>query len=162
MSTATVTETYSVTDIEVVMRRVTSDLIMIAASTSAITEEKAKQYAHDIELLARCGYLKSADITLLSGAVEVRAARFEVNTAAGDLSMQRPGGALWPKVDNASIRIIVTYTDAYTDIARDSLKQYLKIGWVPSSADTSHSGLTASDGREYESNGYGVKRKDLR
>ena len=43
------TETYSVADIEVVMRRVTADLVMIASSTGAITEEKARSWGHDIE-----------------------------------------------------------------------------------------------------------------
>ena len=33
------TETYSVADIEVVMRRVTADLVMIASSTGAITSD---------------------------------------------------------------------------------------------------------------------------
>ena len=32
------TETYSVADIKIVMRRVTADLVMIASSTKAITE----------------------------------------------------------------------------------------------------------------------------
>jgi DhnA family fructose-bisphosphate aldolase class Ia len=59
MSTVdTVTETYSVADIEIVIRRVTADLIMIATSTGGWTEALAREYAHDIELLAKKGYLK--------------------------------------------------------------------------------------------------------
>ena len=50
------TETFSVTDIETVMRRVTADLVMIASSTGAITEEKARGWGHDIEVLAKNGY----------------------------------------------------------------------------------------------------------
>jgi hypothetical protein len=35
-STDTITETYSITDIEIVLRRVTADLIMIASSTTKL------------------------------------------------------------------------------------------------------------------------------
>jgi hypothetical protein len=37
----------------------------------------------------------------------------------------------------------------------------LKIGWVPSYADTSHATLLASGGRDYASNGWGLQRKDF-
>jgi hypothetical protein len=56
--THSATRTYSVADIEVVMRRVTADLIMIASSTGAVTEAKALDWAHDVELLTKNGYLK--------------------------------------------------------------------------------------------------------
>lgn len=93
-STDTITETYSITDIEIVLRRVTADLIMIASSTGGWTEAKAREYAHDVELLAKKGYLKWVDVTLLNGGVEQRATRFEVNTESGQLVMSRPGGVL--------------------------------------------------------------------
>ena len=38
---------------------------MIAQSSGAITEACAHDYAHDVELLAKEGYLKSVDLTLL-------------------------------------------------------------------------------------------------
>ena len=46
----TVSHTY--TDIETVVRRFATDLVMIAQSSRAITETKARDYAHDIEALA--------------------------------------------------------------------------------------------------------------
>jgi hypothetical protein len=49
-STTTNTETYSTTDIEIVLRRVTADLVMIASSTRGWTEERAREIAHDVEL----------------------------------------------------------------------------------------------------------------
>ena len=51
-ATITDTETYSVADIEIVMRRFAADIVMIATSSAAITEGKARDYAHDVELLA--------------------------------------------------------------------------------------------------------------
>jgi hypothetical protein len=160
-STDTVTETYSITDIEIVLRRVTADLIMIATSTGGWTEAKAREYAHDVELLAKKGYLKWFDVTLLVGGAEQKATRFEVNTESGQLVMSRPGGVLWPRLSNPYLRIVLGYTSAYTDDAREKLKSQLIIGWVPTTADTSHSQLTAGDGRDYASNGYGVQRKDF-
>jgi hypothetical protein len=157
----TATETYSVADIEIVMRRVTTDLVMIAASTRAITEDKARDFGHDIELLAKNGYLNKVDITLLSWGVEHKATCFEVNTSSDELSMSRPGGVMWPQVPNPELRILIWYTSDYDDAARAKMLPRLKIGWSPSPADTSHRTLTAGAGRDYVSNGYGMQRKDF-
>jgi hypothetical protein len=161
--TSTTTETYSYTstDIEKVMRRFTADIVMIAQSTGAITEAKARDYAYDMEALAKKGYLKKVDLTLLSGLVEVRATQYTVNAAGDDLTTSRPGGVMWPRVTSPELRIIVFYTDAYDNAARESMKPNLKIGWVPSTADTSHAGLAVSAGRDYASNGWGLQRKDF-
>ncbi len=158
--TATATATYTTTDIEKVVRRVTTDLVMIADSSAAITADKAREYGHDIELLAKNGYLKRVDVTLLSAGVEQRAVCYEVNTASGRLESSRPGGVLWPKVASPFLRLVLSYTSAYNDTAREKMAGKLKIGWSPTSADTSHSGLSASGGRDYASNSYGMQRKD--
>ncbi len=105
--TYSATETYSVADVEVVMRRVTADLVMIASSSGAVTEEKARDWGHDIEALAKNGYLRMVDLTLMSNGVEQKATRFEVNTEAGDFTMSRPGGVLWPKEPNQYLRIVL-------------------------------------------------------
>lgn len=158
--TYSTTETYSVADVEVVMRCVTTDLIMIASSTGAITEDKARDYGHDIEVLAKNGYLRTVDLTLLSYGVEKKATRFEVNTQGGDLSMSRPGGVLWPRLPNPELRIILHHTGAYDAAAEEKVKNKLRVGWVPTNVDTSHSALNPSTGRDYVSNGYGMQRKD--
>lgn len=154
------TETYSVADVEIVVKRMKTDLIMIASSTGAVTEAKASDWAHDIELLAKSGYLKSVDLTLLSNGVEQKATRFVVNSAAGDLTTSRPGGVMWPKVTNPELRIVLFHTDKYTDSARIGLAGRLKLGWSPTTADTTHTMLKASAGRDYVSNSYGMQRKD--
>ncbi len=58
------------------------------------------------------------------------------------------------------LRIILSYTDAYTDAARTATKPKLKIGWTPTNEDTSHVSLSSSGGRNYVSNGYGMQRTD--
>src|ERR1700730_12935403 len=120
------TETYSVVDIETVMRRFFADIVMIATSLGAITEATARDYAPDVEALAKAGYLKKVDLTLFSCGVEVSASRYEVNTSSGDLTMSRPGGVLWPRVADADFRIVISYTQ-YLD---EKMKGKVKISWV--------------------------------
>lgn len=158
--TETTSYTYTVADIETVMRRFSADIVMIAQSSGAITEEKAREYAYDAEMLAKNDYLKKVDVTLLGGGVEQRAACYDVNTASGDLATSRPGGVLWPRVPNAYLRIILSYTDVYTTVAREKMRGKLKIAWTPTSVDTSHATLSSSGGRDYVSNGWGLQRRD--
>lgn len=158
--TYSATETYTVADVEAVMRRVTADLVMIAASTGAVTEEKARDWAHDIEVLAKNGYLHMVDLTLYSFGVEQKATRFIVSAESGELTMSRPGGVRWPKVQSPDLRIILFYADVYDDVAKEKMRNKLYISWCPTTADTNHSSLQSNAGRDYVSNGYGMQRKD--
>lgn len=159
-ATRTSTATYTTVDIENVVRKVRADLMMIADSTGAWTPAKAAEYAYDIELLAKKGYLAWVDVTLLSAGIEKKAVRFDVDTDAGSLTTSRPGGVLWPKVPFAHLRIVISYTAAYDDDARRAMNGKLKIGWTTSYDDTSHSSLSGTEGRNYTSNSYGMNRKD--
>ncbi len=160
-STYASTATFTTADIETVFRRFRADILMIAESTGAITRSKADDYAHDAEYLAKKGYLSKIDLTLLSNGVEKRAAIYNVNESTGVLSSSRPGGVLWPRVDGADLRILLWYTSSYVESARETAKSKLRIGWGPSSADTSHASLTKNATRSYASNGYGLDREDL-
>jgi hypothetical protein len=159
-STKTVSATYTTADVEKVFRRVQADLAMIADSTGGWTSEKTADYVHDVEELAKEGYLKHVDITLLSANREICAARFEVNAAASATTSERPGGVLWPRVNSPNLRIILTYESSYDESARAKMKPKLRINWTPTSVDTSHSQLSQAKGRNYASNGYGVDRTD--
>lgn len=155
------TYTYSVVDIEAVVRRFAADLVMIAQSSGALTEADARNYAHDVEALSKEGYLSKVDLTLLSGGVEIRATQYSVDADAGGLVMSRPGGVMWPRIVNAELRIILSYTRDYTQAAREAMTKKLKMSWSPTNADTSHSTLKALGGRGYASNGWGMRRKDF-
>jgi hypothetical protein len=159
--TASETYTYTVADIETVVRRFATDLVMIAQSSGTITEAKAREYGHDVEQLAKEGYLRRVDLTLLIGTTEIKATQYTVSTAADGLSMSRPGGVLWPRIPNAQLRIILSYTDDYDAAAREAMKGKLKITWVSTDADTSHATLTSAGGRDYASNAWGMQRKDF-
>jgi hypothetical protein len=134
---------------------------MIAQSSAAITEDKARQYAHDVEELAKKGYLKKVDLTLFSGGSEVRATQYTVNTTSGDLTMSRPGSAMWPRVNSPYLRIILSYTSDYDAAAKEAMKNKLKISWSPTNDDTSHSSLKSSGNRDYAKNGWGMQREDF-
>lgn len=161
-STYTDTSTYTVADVEIVMRSVKADLMMIAASTKAITEQDAQNYAHDIELLAKNGYLVSADVTLL-GVLgnELKAARYHFQTGDEANATARPGGVRWPETPHGDIRVVLKTTDSYKTESDKVSKLPCKISWTPSSVDTNHSSLAASGGRGYSSNGFGANRKDF-
>lgn len=159
--TSTTSSTYTVADVEVVMRSVRADLMMIAASTKAIPEKKAQEYAHDIELLAKNGYLVSADVTLLSAyGDEVKAAKYHFQTGDEATGAARPGGVRWPETPNGDIRIILKPTDAFGEESDKVAKLPLKISWGTTSTDTSHGELSSSGERGYSSNGFGANRKD--
>ncbi len=160
-ATETVSYTYTQADVEEVFRRFSTDIIMIADSTRAITRSKAEDYAHDAEYLAKRGFLKKVDVTLLSENVEKKAAVYLVNDKVGDVTSQRPGGVLWPRVENPWLRVTIWYTSAYTDAIKAQTQPKLKVGWSTSTADTSHSSLSKSGARSYASNGYGLDREDL-
>jgi hypothetical protein len=162
MSTATISasQTYTKLDIEKVVRRFKADILMMAQSTGAISEATAKNYANDIELLAKNGYLSSVDITLLNNGVEVRATRYTVNTNSGELECSRPGGVLWPWTPAGHLRVVLSHTSSYDTTAKQSLASKFAVNWSPTNADTSHSSLTSSGGRDYASNAFGLQRKD--
>ncbi len=160
MSTYSTTSTYTVADVEKVVRSVKADLIIIATTSKAMTEDEATNYAHDIEILAKRNYIECVDVTLMSGSSEVRAIKYEFQTE-GATGADRPGGVVWPltpKVQGGWIRIILRYTDSAS--AGKLAELPLKITWFPSSTDTSHKDLTISHGRGYSSNGFGTNRED--
>lgn len=158
MSTYTSTSTYTVADVEEVMRSVKADLIMIAESTKAMTVQTAIDYAHDIEALAKKNYLDFSDVTLMDGSTEVRAIQYQFQSE-GATGSARPGGVLWPLTPDGRIRINLRYTALGTPEKRAELS--LKISWVPSKTDISHKALSSSAERGYSSNGFGTNREDF-
>lgn len=155
---ATRTETYSTVDIENVFRRFTTDLRMIADSSGAMTRAQAEEYGHDVEYLAKKDYLEFVDVTLFANGEEVKAVRYTVNKAAGELAPSRPGGVIWPRLSGARLSVIVGPTRSFW--LESNIMNALKISWGPTSQDISHSALKASAGRSYVSSAYGVQRQD--
>lgn len=158
--TASKSATYTDQDIERVVTRVRADLMMIADSTGGWTADKARDYAHDIEALAKAGYLSNVKVFLYSGGQKIRAARFTIDTDASTWASSRPGGVCWPRVSNPDLRIYLHYTNDYTAAARAKMASKLKIGWTTTSDDTSFTGMSSPGGRDYASNSFGIGRTD--
>jgi len=161
-TTATGTGTYSAVDVENVFRRFRADILMIADSSEAMSRQEAEDYAHDAEFLAARKFLKKIDVTLMVGNEEHQATQYHVNENSGGIDSSRPGGVLWPRIPEAWLRIIFSYTSTYTPTQKETAKSKLKINWVPTSVSTQHHSLTASGGRDYTSNAFGLNRKDFR
>jgi hypothetical protein len=156
-ATATQTTTYSVSDIENVMRRFTADFYMIAESTEAMSRDRVSEFCHDLTLMAKEGYLEYVDLILYSLGTKVQASRYVVNTDAGGLQGERPGGNPWPKVLLPTLRVVISHTAKWDTQPID--RKRLKINWSPCASD-SHADLKSGGGRNYVSNGYGLERKD--
>lgn len=154
------TSTYSAVDVDNVVRRFRADLMMIVDSSKAMTVSEAEDYLHDIGILARGGYLRWVDVTLLASGIEIRATKYEVDTDAGELVCSRPGGVLWPNVASGRLRIVISHASTYDADAESKTKGRLRKNWTDNLEDISHSGLKAGGGRDYSSNSYGMKRKD--
>ena len=162
--TATYTATYTVVDIESVLRKFKTGLTMIAESTRAMDAQVAQDIAADLLTLSKGGYLKNADITLIHDNAEIRAAQYSVTEQGGDLTAGRPGGVTWPCLSGAWLRVVIWYTPAWyalTDQTRRGIQQGLKRPWTTNYDDLSHAALQASGGRNFTSNAYGMARKDF-
>ena len=158
--TTTASTTYTTLDVEKVVRRVGANLAMIADSTGGWTSDTTAGYVHDIEEIAKAGHLKHVDVTLFSNGIEVKASRFVVNTNASGLANQRPGDALWPRVWNPHLQIMLSYNASYDAAAQEKVKPKLKVNWVTSYEDFSHATLTRGGDRSYVSNAFGMQRMD--
>lgn len=159
MSATTVeTSTYSTSDIEIVMRKFSTDLQMIAESSGAMSKEEVAKYVHDICMLAKEGYLSFVDLTLLDCGIEVKAVNYIVNTQAADLEPSRAGGVIWPRATTPRLRIVLGETPKMKSEPINPSR--LKLSWVASLDDISHSRLTSTGGRSFVSSGYGLDRKD--
>ncbi len=157
-ATVAATTTYSVTDIENVMRNFGADLHMIAQSSNTRTRRDVDDLIHDITLMAKEECIDFVDVTLLSNGQEVRAVKYVINEDSSTLTSTRPGGVLWPSILGASLRIIVGGNSKWhsNPIATNRLYKT----WGSTDVGTSHSQLATSSGRNFVSNGYGLERKD--
>jgi hypothetical protein len=157
--TQTATETYSVVDIENVMRKFSADLRMIAESSATWSRDQVERYVFDITLMVKEGYISFIDVTLLNGTLEeIRAVRYTTNEHATELTSSRPGGVLWSRVNHGSLRIVIGYTNKWFSNPPD--RKQFKIEWIPTQVDLSHASLQISSGRSFVSNSYGIERKD--
>src|ERR1051325_7315836 len=92
--TATASTTYSIADVEIVVRNFSADLRMIAESSGTWSRDKVDEYVRDIQYMAKNKYLVFVDVTLLHQGTEQKAALYFVNENSGELTASRPGGVM--------------------------------------------------------------------
>jgi hypothetical protein len=161
-SSNTYTSSYTEADVEKVTLNVKADLLMIADSSKAMTRELAEEYAHDIALAAKNGYLKKIDVTLLDClGSELKATTYFFTTGDDATGSSRPGGVRWPESPSGSIRIVLVATSTWDNEPEKASKLPWKKNWATSTVNTSHSELTSSGNRGYSSNGFGANRNDF-
>lgn len=159
-STATSTFTQ---DVQNVVRKFKADLRGFAESTAGMTRDHADDISYDVETLCLGGYLKEVQVVLFSGQQKQRATTYLINSQNERRVTDRPGAAIWPKVYNPHLTVILLYTPAYhalTEQQRQQVAATLKCSWSPSSVSTDHRDLRASGERGYNSNAFGFERKD--
>ena len=156
--TASSSYTYSVADVENVVRNFAADLRMIAESSGTWSRSKVDLHVEDVTYLAKQKYIEFIDITLLDGSVEEKAVRYIVNENSGELEASRPGGVRWPRIVGARLRMIVRPTSKWVTTPPDRSK--LNNPWGDSSEDISHASLTSSAFRNFTSSVYGFQRTD--
>lgn len=159
-STRTATRTYTEIDVEKVMTRVGTDIKMIADSTRGWDAATTANCVHDVQELAVAGYLEAVDLTLLDAGREVKAARFVVSESASGWTNQRPGDALWPRLANSELRIVLIYNASYDAEAHRKMASKLKNNWTPCLGNVDHGSLQRGGNRSYASSSYGVQRMD--
>ena len=132
------TGTYTVVDIERVVRRVKADLVMIADSTGGWTPQGP-------ELRTRCRAPRHGRLSQARRCHPVKPRRRgEGHPLRGRHGCRRadraadPAGCSGRRWPGPSLRIILRYTADFTAAARAAIKSQLKINWSPTDVDTSH------------------------
>lgn len=163
-------KTFPLEHIRSVTQRMTQDLKTIASSDDVrmvcrISDNQIARVCHDIELLAAKGYLHCVDVSVLTlglgKKVELKAYRFDVNTATPKIRSNRPNGVFLSTLadDEPTLRVVLKYTAQYSRAAQVELEAELQSSWQAAYSDISHSELRADIDRDYSSHGYAIQRK---
>jgi len=167
MSTVgTHTTTFTVADIRKVAECFAAVYSMISQSTG-LNSAGLDHTIHDVKLFAELKLLEKVHIILKNSSGEqIRATTFTVSEDAGSWGNERPGDGLWPRTPDGSLIVTIANKREYSSLSNEEkvkfrTKNGLKGPWTSSKEDTTFSKLTASQGQKYQSNGYGMDRKNF-
>jgi len=167
MSTVgTQTKTFTVADIRKVAESFAAVLSMISQSTGLLSTKEIDNYINDVKLFAELNLLKKVHIILKNSAGEqIRGTIFTVSVDAGTWGNDRPGDGLWPKTPGGFLNVVVTNTLEYSSKSYEEKVKFcadngFRDSWTSSKEDTTFAKLTGSQGQKYQSNGYGMERKN--
>lgn len=162
--TGTETKTYTVADIRKVVANFGADFAMKAQATGLRTHDQVVESVYDLRIFAELGYLEGITLILKDAAGnQIRGTKYFVSTNAVGWQSDRPGNNLWPRTPGGSLTVIATLSSDWwaktvTEKQRFIDTYSLHGGWGQTSEDTTLSGLVASQGQRYASNGWGMNR----
>ncbi len=164
MFTSTHTTTYTVADIRKVVDNFAADFSMVAQATGLYLREGVARVVADLKIFGEYGYITDVKLILADDrGVTIRAAKYDVSTSAIGWTSDRPGNNIWPRTPAGSLNVIAAFTNEWWDMSDAEKKTFqqatgLNSIWVRTDQDCSFSGLTATSGQRYASNGYGWQR----
>jgi hypothetical protein len=163
-ATGTQTRTYTVADVRKVVDNFAADFSMMAQATGLRSRESVAESVSDLKTLAEYGYLINVKLILKNAAgTQIRGAVYTVSDAAAGWTSGRPGGNLWPRTPGGVLKVVATLSADWWEMTSDRKAAFitrhsLNSPWDLTTEDTSFSGLSASAGQRYASNGYGWDR----
>ncbi len=159
-------------NIQHVVERMMQDLKLITdkqniRSIYQISDEQIAKYCHDIKILAEGRYLQCVDICLLNHdhqhgqRTEHKAYRFEMDTAGGKLTTNRPHSVFISHQDKSkpALRIVLKYNAHYTRDAQIDVQSQLYADWKAAYCDIRHCPLSQDTDRDYSCHGFRIQRK---
>ena len=157
MNAATITNTYTQTDISNVWEQYCADLMMLAIRTQAMGTKEAETISQDIWQMLRAECISEIHIQLVdhrNACVRAHVFRVERNVSWNN---QRPGDNRWPCLPNSQLQIVVVYSDVlkWNKLLSSGL---LKSSWTSTNYDTRYLSMKQTSGRKYASNNYGMRR----
>lgn len=163
-ATGTQTNTYTVADVRKVVDNFAADFSMMAQATGLRSRESVAETVSDLKIFAEYGYLINVKLVLKDAAgTQIRGAAYTVSDAASGWTSERPGGNLWPRTPGGALKVVAALNDDWWAKTSDQKAAFidrhsLNNPWEVTTEDTSFSGLSASAGQKYASNGYGWDR----
>jgi hypothetical protein len=158
------TYTRTVSDVRKVLNSFGADFSMKAQSTGLRTREDIEQTVADLIAFADAGYLDSIILTLRDASgKEIRGCHYVVSNSAIGWTNDLPGNNLWPYTPGGKLNLIAVMSESWHKLtAQGQADAQQRIGikgtWPVSNADTSFSGLSGTQDRQYASNSFGLKR----
>jgi hypothetical protein len=158
------TNTTTRVDVLRVLNSFGADFSMKAQSTGLRTREDVEQTVADLISFADGGYLDAIFLSLRDASgKEIRGTRYVVSNSAIGWTNDLPGNNLWPNTPGGTLQLIALMSESWHRLtAQGQADAQRKIGikgtWSVTNADTSFSGLSGTQDRQYASNGFGLKR----
>ena len=163
-STSTQTTTYTVVDIRKVVDCFAADFSMMSQSTGLRSRDSVAHTVSDLKVFAEHGYLVSVTLFLEDkDGAKLRVAIYKVADSAVGWTSDRPGNSLWPRTLDGCLWVLATLSHEWWKLTASSRETFIKNQalhgtWAITEKDTSLTGLAATSGQKYASNGYGWQR----